>query len=209
MFDLLVLVLEWIGLCAFVMTGAIVAARRNMDVIGFVLLGTVTGIGGGTTRDVILGRFPVSWVAEPSYLVGCIVVSIAGFFVVPLLGQARLLLWLDAVGLALFAVSGAHSAQVAGASPMIAITMGVVTATFGGMIRDVLSGASPVVLSKEIYVTAALAGSATYVGLGEAGVPGTMALVAGFAVAMVLRSLALYFELSLPRYPAGKTGNGS
>lgn len=204
MFDIMVFVLEWIGLCAFVMTGAIVAARRSMDVIGFVLLGTVTGIGGGTTRDILLGRFPVSWVMEPSYLVGCVVVSITGFFMVPLLGQARLLLWLDAVGLALFAVSGAHSAQVAGASPMIAITMGVVTATFGGMIRDVLSGASPVVLSKEIYVTAALAGSATYVGLGELRVPGAAALVAGFAVAMVLRSLALYFNLSLPRYQAGK-----
>lgn len=203
MFDLMVFVLEWIGLCAFVMTGAIVAARRNMDVIGFVLLGTVTGIGGGTTRDVILGRFPVWWVEEPSYLVGCIVISVVGFFIVPLLGQARLLLWLDAVGLALFAVSGAHGAQVAGAGPMIAITMGVVTATFGGMIRDVLSGASPVVLSKEIYVTAALAGSAAYVGLGELGLPGTIALIAGFAVAMLLRGLALYFNLSLPRYRTG------
>ena len=200
MFDIAVLVLEWIGLCAFVLTGVIVAARRNMDVIGFVLLGTVTGIGGGTTRDVILGRFPVTWVAEPSYLVGCIVVSIAGFFIVPLLGKGRLLLWLDAVGLALFAVSGAHSAQVAGVSPMIAITMGVVTATFGGMIRDVLSGSSPVVLSKEIYVTAALAGSATYVGLGAIGLPGTGALVTGFAAAMILRGLALYYDLSLPRY---------
>jgi uncharacterized membrane protein YeiH len=200
MFDIAVLVLEWIGLCAFVLTGVIVAARRNMDVIGFVLLGTVTGIGGGTTRDVILGRFPVTWVAEPSWLAGCIVVSIAGFFIVPLLGKGRLLLWLDAVGLALFAVSGAHSAQMAGVSPMIAITMGVVTATFGGMIRDVLSGSSPVVLSKEIYVTAALAGSATYVGLGAIGLPGTGALAAGFAAAMVLRGLALYYDLSLPRY---------
>ena len=199
MFDIAVLVLEWIGLCAFVLTGVIVAARRNMDVIGFVLLGTVTGIGGGTTRDVILGRFPVTWVAEPSWLAGCILVSIAGFFIVPLLGKGRLLLWLDAVGLALFAVSGAHSAQVAGVSPMIAITMGVVTATFGGMIRDVLSGTSPVVLSKEIYVTAALAGSATYVGLGMIGLPGTGALVTGFATAMILRGLALYYDLSLPR----------
>ena len=200
MFDIAVLVLEWIGLCAFVLTGVIVAARRNMDVIGFVLLGTVTGIGGGTTRDVILGRFPVTRVAEPSWLAGCILVSIAGFFIVPLLGKGRLLLWLDAVGLALFAVSGAHSAQVAGVSPMIAITMGVVTATFGGMIRDVLSGTSPVVLSKEIYVTAALAGSATYVGLGMIGLPGTGALVTGFATAMILRGLALYYDLSLPRY---------
>lgn len=200
MFDLLVFVLEWIGLSAFVLTGTIVAARRNMDIVGFVLLGTVTGIGGGTTRDVILGKFPVTWVAEPSYLVGCIVVSIAGFFVVPLLGQGRLLLWLDAVGLALFAVAGTHSAQLTGASPMIAITMGVVTATFGGMMRDVLSGTSPVVLSKEIYVTAALAGAATYVGLASAGLTEAVALMAGFAVAMVLRGLALHYDLSLPRY---------
>lgn len=77
------------GLCAFVLTGTIVAARRNMDTIGFVLLGTVTGIGGGTTRDVILGKFPVFWVAEPSYLFGCIAVSVAGFFLVPLVGGGR------------------------------------------------------------------------------------------------------------------------
>lgn len=200
MFDLLLFVLEWIGLSAFVLTGTIVAARRNMDIVGFVLLGTVTGIGGGTTRDVILGRFPVTWVAEPSYLVGCIVVSMTGFFVVPLLGRGRLLLWLDAVGLALFTVAGAHSAQLIGASPMIAVTMGVVTATFGGMMRDVLSGSSPVVLSKEIYVTAALCGAASYVGLDAVGFSGTVALIAGFLVAMVLRGLALYYNLSLPRY---------
>jgi uncharacterized membrane protein YeiH len=110
------------------------------------------------------------------------------------------LLWLDAAGLALFCVVGADRALVAGAGPFIAVAMGVATATFGGVIRDILAGESPLILRKEIYVTAALAGAAAFVGLAALGFPAAIAAAAGFAACFVIRALALHYGWSLPVY---------
>ena len=194
-------ILDWLGIAAFATTGALMASRKQMDIVGFILLGTVTGIGGGTLRDALLGIQPVFWVTDPAYLVACIVISAALFFLahVP---QSRytLLLWADALGMALFAVTGAEKALLVGAAPVVAIAMGVITATFGGIIRDVLGGESPVVLSREIYVTAALAGATLFVALALCHVPREVGLVAGFVVAAAIRFAALRWKWSLPRY---------
>ena len=202
-------ILDWFGLCVFAVTGALVASRKQMDIIGFALLGSVTGIGGGTIRDVLLGATPVFWVREPAYLVTCVVVSAATFFVAHIpQSRHRLLLWFDAVGLALFAVTGANLALMQGAGATIAIAMGVATATFGGIIRDILGGESPIILSQEIYITAALAGAVAFVGLLAFGVSRDVALIAGFAGGFALRAAALHWGLSLPRYRprAGREG---
>ena len=149
MLDLVTSGLDWLGLLAFATTGALVASRKEMDLFGFALLGTVTGIGGGTLRDLLLGTAPVFWVREPAPLLACVGVSAVVYFTAHIpQSRYRLLLWLDAVGLALFAVAGAEKALVVGAAPAVAVAMGVVTATFGGIIRDVLGGESPVVLSR-------------------------------------------------------------
>lgn len=193
--------LDWFGVCVFAMTGALVASRKQMDIVGFALMGSVAGIGGGTIRDVLLGVTPVFWVQKPAYLITCLVVSSATFFGAGFMqSRYRYLLWLDAVGLALFAVTGASTALNHGAGATIAIAMGVATATFGGIIRDILGGESPVILSREIYITAALLGAGTYVGLMELGTTQDVAVVTGFASAFVLRSAALAWQLSLPRY---------
>jgi len=194
-------VLDWCGLVVFAISGALVASRKEMDVFGFVLLGTVTGIGGGTVRDLLLGQAPVFWVRDPVPLITCVVVS-GLVFVTAHIPQSRyrLLLWADAVGLALFAVSGAAMALAAGAGPVVAVAMGVVTATFGGVIRDVLGGESPVVLSREIYVTAALAGAGAFVLALQAGAPREVAAALGFAAGFALRGAALARGWSLPRY---------
>jgi uncharacterized membrane protein YeiH len=195
-------VLDWMGLVVFAISGALVASRKEMDLFGFVLLGTVTGIGGGTLRDLLLG-LPVFWVREPSYLLVCLGVSAAVFVTAHLArSRWRLLLWADAVGLALFAVAGAERALLAGAVPAVAVAMGVVTATFGGIIRDVLGGESPVVLSREVYVTAALAGAAVFVGLEAMGVGREAALVSGLLAGFGIRALAIARNWSLPRYRA-------
>lgn len=201
MFDTLAAALDWFGIVVFAMTGALVASRKQMDVVGFVLLGTVTGIGGGTLRDILLGALPVFWVVEPAYLVACVVVSGAAFLLAHI-PQSRymLLLWFDAIGLALFAVTGAEKALLAGAAPVVAVAMGVVTATFGGIVRDVLGGESPVILRREIYVTAALAGAALFVGLSAAGLDREIGLAAGFGIAAAVRCAALRWSWSLPRY---------
>ena len=154
------------------MTGALAASRKQMDIVGFALLATVTGIGGGTLRDLVLGAQPVFWVQEPVYVAICIAVAVIVFFTAHIPeSRYRLLLWLDALGLSFFCVAGADKALVADAGCFIAIVMGVITATFGGVVRDVLGGEIPVILRKEIYATAALAGAGVFVGLLAAGAP--------------------------------------
>jgi uncharacterized membrane protein YeiH len=199
MLDSIAQFLDWFGLCVFALTGALVASRKQMDIVGFALLGSVTGIGGGTVRDVLMGALPVFWVQKPEYLLACVLVACAAFFVAHLVQSIqRLLIWADAVGLALFSVTGAAVAQNQGAGAAIAIAMGVATATFGGIIRDILSGESPVILRREIYVTAALLGASVFVALQQLGYPKNLSLVIGFLAALVLRAAAIKFNLSLP-----------
>jgi uncharacterized membrane protein YeiH len=151
-------------------------------------------------RDLLLGA-PVFWVERPAYLSTCLVVSTLVFFTAHIpQSRYRLLLWCDALGLALFAVAGAEKAVLAGAAPVIAIAMGVITATSGGMIRDVLGAESPVVLSREIYVMAALIGAGALVGALALGLSREIAVVGGFALAFLVRAAALRWGWSLPRY---------
>jgi uncharacterized membrane protein YeiH len=208
MLDNFLTAVDWFGVAVFAVTGALVASRKRMDIFGFMLLGAATGIGGGSLRDVMLGALPVFWVREPIYLAICIGVAAATFFLAHIPeSRYRALLWFDAAGLALVCVIGADKALAAGAGAFIAITMGVVSATFGGIIRDILGGESPLVLRKEIYVTAALAGAMVFVGLIALNVPRDIAAVAGFAACFVIRALALIYGWSLPVYRgrAGRT----
>jgi uncharacterized membrane protein YeiH len=193
-------VLDWFGLVVFATTGALVASRKQMDIFGFALLATAAGIGGGTLRDVLLG-LPVFWVQQPAYLLVCVGVAAVLFFTAHI-PQSRLtlLLWLDAIGLALFAVTGAEKALLAGAGPVVAVTMGVMTATFGGIIRDILGGETPMILSREIYVTAALLAALVFVAGLALGLTHPVALVSGFAAGFLLRAAALHWGWSLPRY---------
>jgi uncharacterized membrane protein YeiH len=193
-------ILDWLGVTAFAMTGALVASRKQMDVVGFIVLGTVTGIGGGTLRDLLLG-LPVFWVREPAYLITCAVVALLVFFAAHIpQSRYRYLLWLDAIGLALFAVTGAETATHAGADVTVAVAMGVITATFGGIIRDILGGESPIILSREIYASAALAGAVIFIVLTAAGARRDLAVTAGFAIGLLIRAAALRYGWSLPRY---------
>ncbi|MGB0410144.1 MAG: trimeric intracellular cation channel family protein [Pikeienuella sp.] len=201
MFEIATIILDWFGLCVFAITGALVASRKEMDIVGFALLGSVTGIGGGTIRDVVLGQTPVFWVDHPEYILTCIALSCLTFFVAHIpQSRYKYLLWFDAVGLALFAVTGAERALDAGASGTIAVAMGVATATFGGILRDLLGGESPVILRSEIYITAALTGAFTFVAMDYLGMPREIAMIAGFTAGITLRAAALVWGLSLPRY---------
>lgn len=194
-------ILDWFGLCVFSITGALVASRKHMDIVGFALLGSVTGIGGGTIRDVLLGAQPIFWVKQPSYLLTCVVVSSATFLFAHILQHRyRYLLWLDAIGLALFAVTGANNALAHESGGVIAIAMGVASATFGGILRDILGGESPIILRQEIYITAAFMGATVFVLLMQSGLSQDLAVGIGFLAALALRSAGLYWGLTLPRY---------
>lgn len=210
MLQSLIIALDWFGICVFAVSGALVASRKQMDIVGFAMLGSVTGIGGGTIRDVLLGIQPIFWVKQPAYLLTCVAVACATFFLAHIpQHRYRYLLWCDAVGLALFAVTGAGGALAHGASPSIAVAMGVATATFGGIIRDILGGESPIILSQEIYITAALVGATVFVGMAGMGASQDVAVLLGFGAGLGLRAAALYWGLTLPRYrsTAGPAGD--
>jgi uncharacterized membrane protein YeiH len=194
-------IFDWLGLAAFATTGALTASRNQMDIFGFVLLATVTGIGGGTIRDVVLGQLPVFWVQQPSYLIVCVVVACILFFTAHIpQSRIRWLLWLDAIGLSLFAVGGTKVALDLGIDPIVSITMGVVSGTFGGILRDILGGEKPVVLSQEIYVSAALLAASTFVLLQTLNVTYSWSIAVSFLTGFLVRAGALIWHWSLPRY---------
>jgi uncharacterized membrane protein YeiH len=202
--------LDLFAIAVFATSGALVASRKEMDIFGFILLGTATGVGGGTLRDLLLGIAPVFWVSEPRYLLVCIVVSSVVFFTAHIPeSRYRLLLWVDAAGLAAYAVVGAEKGLEAGAGTLVAVTMGVITAAFGGIVRDVLGGESPIILRKEIYVTAALAAALMYVVALGLGLPRVPAALTAVMVGFVVRGCALHWGWSLPAYRArpGRTPN--
>ncbi len=195
--DILTLI-GWIGVVVFAISGALVASRKEMDIVAFVFFGTVTGIGGGTVRDLVLGAVPVFWVKEPAYLLVCAIASAATFFLAHLPeSRLRLLLWLDAAGMAVFCVLGAEAAL--GHGFLVAVTCGVMTAVVGGFIRDMMGAESPVIMRGEIYATAAFLGAAGYL-IGLEFLPRDYAILFGVALAFILRGLAIRFRWRLPVY---------
>jgi uncharacterized membrane protein YeiH len=201
MFENVITLLDWLGIIVFSLTGALVASRNQMDLVGFVLLGTVTGIGGGTLRDLLLDMHPIFWIERPAYVLVCAAVSMLGFFTAHLVqSRYRLILWLDAAGLALFAATGAERAIGAGVHPVIAIIMGMITACFGGIIRDTLGQERSIIFSHEIYVTAALVAAATFVSVNALGVGREVAVSTALLLGFALRGGAIRFGWSLPRY---------
>ncbi|MFC3126886.1 trimeric intracellular cation channel family protein [Pseudoroseomonas globiformis] len=201
-FALLLELLNYVGSAAFATAGALTASRKQMDPVGFILIAALTAFGGGSLRDVLLGR-PVAWLGSPGPALMVAVVAIAVFFFAHRFERRTVpLLWADAVGMALFAVLGAEAAIGEGASPWAAILLGTITATFGGALRDVVCGEVPLILRKEIYATAAALGAALFVALHMAGVPRDAAVVAGMSAAFALRAAALWRGWSLPAYKA-------
>lgn len=193
-------ILDYLGVAVFAASGALVASRKELDLIGFALLATLAGIGGGTARDLLIGR-PVFWVNDQGYLVVCALVALALYLFSPFIrSRYRLLLWADAVGLAAYGALGADIALREGVDPLVAVAMGMMTATFGGLARDLIAGEPPVALSHEIHVTAALVAAAAFVTLSAFGAPPAAAFpVAGLA-GFGLRAGALVRGWSLPRY---------
>jgi uncharacterized membrane protein YeiH len=191
---------DYSGVAVFAATGALAASRKQLDIIGFLFLASVTGIGGGTFRDLIL-NVPVFWVSNRDYVLICAAVAVLVFFTAHRVeSRYKLLLWLDAIGLAAFAVMGAAKGLAITGSPLVAIITGMLTATFGGILRDLLAGEPSVLLKPEVYVTAALVGAAAYT-LGDlAGLPPLMSEIGGFLAAFIVRGGALKFGWSFPAY---------
>lgn len=195
------LFLDYAGVAVFAATGALAASRKQLDIIGFVFLASFTGIGGGTLRDLILGQTPVFWVTNPDYILVCVAVAILVYLSAHLMeSRYRVLLWLDAVGLAAYCVMGAAKGLAVSGSLVIAIITGMLTATFGGILRDTLSGEPSVIMRPEIYVTAAMAGAATYTIAVLAGMQVGIAVILACALAFAIRGGAILRGWTMPKY---------
>jgi uncharacterized membrane protein YeiH len=195
----------WSDLAAvavFAISGALAAAVHRLDILGFVLFGTITGVGGGTLRDLLLQAGPVFWIADVRYLWVCFSVSVLVWFLAPFLtSNARTLVWADAAGLALFSVLGTAKALAAGVPAVVAIVMGIMTVSFGSLIRDTLLNRHPVMLEEEVYVSAALLGALSYVLLVELlGPVSSAAPLLAMGSAFALRAAAIIYDLRLPKY---------
>ena len=189
----------------FAVSGALVASRKGMDVMGFMWLAVITGVGGGTVRDLILD-VPVFWVQNPVHVSACLLTAVVMHFVAPLVeSRYKTLLWFDAFGLALVTVAGTVKALDAGAPALVAIAMGVVTGSLGGIIRDTLGHVPSVLLRHEIYVTASVLGACAYVLLNALRSGRPIAMIAGFLVTFAVRGLAIRFGWSLPPFRASVT----
>jgi uncharacterized membrane protein YeiH len=197
---------DYAGVAVFAASGALAASRKQLDLIGFLFFAALTGIGGGTVRDLVLGATPVFWVADPTHLWVCGAVAVVVFFTAHLVeSRYRLLLWLDAIGLAAYAVMGAAKGLAMSGSPTIGIVTGVMTATVGGILRDVVAEEPSVLLLREVYVTAVMAGAGVFVLLTVLAMPAWLAAGSGFGVAFLLRAGAILHGWTVPAY-RGRAG---
>ena len=182
----------------FAVSGSLVASRKRLDVMAFMWFAVITGVGGGTVRDLILD-VPVFWVQNPAFVSACLVTAVVMHFVAPLVeSRYKTLLWFDAFGLALVSVAGTVKASDVGAPALAAIAMGAVTGSLGGIIRDTLGHVPSVLLGQEVYITASVLGGCAYVSLNALDVSRFPAMVSAFLIAFCVRGLAIRFGWTLP-----------
>jgi len=197
----LVYILEMAGTAAFAVSGALAASRKNMDIFGFCVLALMPAVGGGTVRDIIIDRVPVFWISDNRYIAVAIIAALIVYFTSYKPGsRRRILVWMDALGLALFAALGTEICLQHDTGPLVAIMLGVTTAVTGGMIRDIICNEIPLILSREIYATAAFVASVCYVLANEAGLGEQLALVVAVSAGFAIRALAIIYNWSLPSF---------
>ncbi|WP_434356864.1 TRIC cation channel family protein [Parasalinivibrio latis] len=199
---MLLYLLDMFGTAVFAVSGVLLAGKLRMDPFGVIVLAAVTAIGGGTIRDMALGATPVFWITDTNYLWVILItcaVSIAA------IRRPRRVPWYvlpvaDAIGLAVFVAIGVNKALQFGASPMVAVIMGVMTGCGGGIIRDILAREIPMVLRTEVYATACIAGGCIHTIALAMGSDAVTSSIAGIMTTLLIRLAAIRWHLSLPAF---------
>lgn len=188
--------LGYLGNAVSAASGALTAGRHKMDIMGYVLIGMVAGVGGSTLRDLLLGR-TILWLTNPDDLILCIVISTCVFFFIdPQKHNNRSIVWLDAIGLSAYAVLGCNTALIQGVPFVVAVFLGMLSAVGGGVMRDVLTNTKPMILSAgQLYATAALAGSLVYALIVTLHGPGLLAQALGLLTVLALRTASIVFGI--------------
>ncbi len=190
--------LETAGMLVFAISGALAAGERAFDLMGVFIIAFVTALGGGTLRDMLIGALPVGWLKEPIYLAVIGLGVVLTFVFNKRLNALRKTFFLfDSIGLGLFAIAGMQKALNYDIVPVYAIICGMITATFGGMLRDILCNEIPIIFRKEIYALAALIGASVYWGLGYLEVPPVINYTSSICLVIVIRMLAVRYNIGL------------
>ena len=200
--------LDYLGVAVFAITGALAAARNRHDVITFAAFAILTGIGGGTLRDLLIG-VSVFWVHASGYIYVCLAAAAAVWLVGTRPWRSRALIWFDAVGLAAYAVLGSAKALSVGVPPPVAVVMGTLTATFGGILRDLFAGEPSVLLKREIYISAAVLSATVFVAAQSLGLDARLSAVGAFAAGLGLRAGAIALGWTLPGFTAHESHDDS
>jgi uncharacterized membrane protein YeiH len=193
------LAVDILGTIAFAISGVLVAMEKRLDIFGVGIIALVTAIGGGTLRDLLIGVAPVTWTTTPMYMyliLGAVVFAIA---LQSRLKYLRTSLFLfDTIGIGFYTMIGISKGLEAGLEPLICITLGTITASFGGVLRDILCNEIPVIFRKEIYATACILGGVGYFLLLRTPVPEAYAYLLGVALVIGVRLAAVRFHITLP-----------
>jgi len=192
-------IIDILGTIAFAISGVITATKKRMDLFGILIIATVTSVGGGTLRDLLIGKSPVSWLLDSTFVYIIVATTIVGIIFRKQLRYVRRSLFLfDTIGIALYTVTGVEIALLINLNPVICVALGTITACFGGVIRDILCNEIPVIFRKEIYASACIAGGTLYVIMHHYGIAaGVNAVVSGLVV-VIIRTLAVVYEVQLP-----------
>lgn len=194
-------ILDLVGAAAFAISGALAAMDRRLDLFGIFIVAFVTAIGGGTLRDILIGTTPVTWMNNIIYPYFIGLISVLAIFFRHTLNQYKGALEIfDAIGLGVFTIIGVEMGIQQGLNPLISVTLGTMTGTFGGVLRDILCNEIPVIFHKEIYATASLTGGFLYLLLYSLDVPLGIIHISTSLLIICIRFLAIRYQISLPTF---------
>lgn len=193
--------LDLAGTAAFAISGALLAMNKKLDPFGVFIIAFVTAVGGGTLRDVLIDRHPISWMNDLVYIyVIFIAVLIAIFFRKKMIYLRKSLFLFDTIGLGIFTIIGTEIGIQNGFHPIISASLGMITATFGGVIRDTLGNEIPLIFHKEIYATASFSGAVMFLILYNLQIPELIVYISTISLIIVIRLLAVVYKLKLPTF---------